>query len=439
MPTTRSQSASALSCAGRKRKATAAAPAPTPPAKKTKMTRSADATYLKRAIDEFSQQHAALKKCRRRTVLENSLRYFRRFALPGPRDAHSPPTPDAARRLLASDAPLDRPVFVRDGANWSAIDPEAARRPVEQLFDFLHDLDEEEEYKDDAGGRGGKFKAMSMAEMKTRFLERDAGAIPPLPRNLPDLVNPMLDHGIPRFMQSAQCSLLPDILRRVLDCEADELCDCADATGAGAGNAPCGHKITRAEFATLHHTWRYWQGTVMLAEPGAITYPHWDKYSTSTWIACLEGEIGCGWLSDPSDEEKTSWLKDVARPAGRWLFKVLRPGDAVYMPPGTVHFVFRRPRGGQTMGFASQMLRRADTMAWLRHLRIELEAAVSDEIEDAPYELVVRGLMNGLLHLIRSAHKDDSGKFGDEAQIRELFDAVEVIHNLVNQLDEAKS
>lgn len=53
-------------------------------------------------------------------------------------------------------------------------------------------------------------------------------------------------------------------------------------------------------------------------------------------------------------------MGDVAEPKGRYVFKMLRRSDAVYMPPGTVHYVFRHPGDGQTMCFASQMLLRAN-------------------------------------------------------------------------------
>ena len=441
MPTTRSQSYAPLSCAGRKRKATEAVQS-AKPAKKAKSSMSADETYLQQAIEEFSKQHRCCpKRSYRRETLESSLRYFRRFEMPRAKDAHSPSTEQEAWRLLARDKPIHRPVFVRDGANWSMIDRNDHRRPIEQLFDFLHDPSEEEEYQDESASSGARHKNMSVREIKSRFLsqqqQQDGSAPPRFPRNFPDLRNPMLDRGIPRFMQSAQCTLLHDIMRGQLGCEAKDVCDCGD-DGDGEKER-CGHRIRRDEYMVLQQIWRYWQGTVMLAEPGSVTLPHWDKYSTSTWIACIEGEIGFGWLADPTDEEKTSWLEDVSEPKGRWLFRVLRPGDVVYMPPGTMHFVFRRPGGGQTMGFASQMLRRADMLAWLQHLKIEMGYAVSDVIEDAPYAQIVPGTLNGLLRLVNHACREgEFEKFRGRSKIRKIIGLIDDIDDMVCQLPDSK-
>lgn len=173
----------------------------------------------------------------------------------------------------------------------------------------------------------------------------------------------------------------------------------------------------------------------MLAEPGCITYPHWDKFSTSTWISCLEGEIGFGWLAEPSEEEKMAWLEDVAKPKGRYAFKVLRPGDAVYMPPGTIHFVFRRPGGGQTMGLASQMLRRADAVSWLQHLKIELEYAQKEALEEAPYVHVVPAMVQGFFHLINSAlGQGDYEKFGGRQRIEEMVELSSTIDDMIEDM-----
>ena len=216
MPTTRSQGAAVPSCAGRKRAATETIQ-PAKISKKRKMSQSADEAYLQQAIEDFSKQRGYCKKAQRREILETSLRYFRRFEMPGARDAHSPQSTEDARRLLASDEPIRLPVFVKDGANWSMIDRSDARRPIEQLFDFLHDLGEEVEHVDEAGPASSGLRITSLREIKQLFLMQDRKA-PFFPRNFPDLITPMLDHGIPHFMQNAQCTLAHDIMRRQLHC-----------------------------------------------------------------------------------------------------------------------------------------------------------------------------------------------------------------------------
>lgn len=432
MPATRSHAATTPSCATRKRKATDFAHT----AKQIKKTRTAqgpDELYLQRAIKEFSKQRGYPKEAQRPEILERTLGYLRRFEVPKAGDAYSPETVEAARRLLASDEPIGLPVFVGDAANWSMIERDSDRRPIEQLFDFLHDPDEVNECNDEATPGESERKTLSITELKTLFVDAHRHA-PRYPHNFPDIVNPMLDNGMPRFLQNAQCTLLHDIMRRQLDCAPKDLCVCDDK---GEESAHCDHHIRREEFHELHNSWQYWPGTVMLAEPGSITYPHWDKYATSTWISCLEGEIAFGWQSKPKGKALASWLEDLGEPRGRWCFRVLRPGEVVYMPPGTVHLVFRRPGGGQTMGFAGQMLRRADTLDWLKFAKIEVSYA--DAVENAPYEFVLPPLVNGFLELVNAAAREgDFAKFGGKQKIREMTEIIEEMGDLIEQLKESK-
>lgn len=354
--------------------------------------------------------------------------------MPKAGDAHSPESVEAARRLLASDEPIHLPVFVGDAANWSMIERDSDRRPIEQLFDFLHDPDEVNECNDETTPEDSERKMLSITEIKSLFVDQHRRA-PRYPHNFPDIVNPMLDNGMPRFLQNAKCTLLHDIMRRQLDCEPRDFCTCDD--DEGEESAHCDHHIKREEFHELHNSWQYWPGTVMLAEPGSITYPHWDKYATSTWISCLEGEIAFGWQSKPKGKALASWLEDLGEPRGRWCFRVLRPGEVVYMPPGTVHLVFRRPGGGQTMGFAGQMLRRADTLDWLKFAKIEV--AHADAVENAPYEFVLPPLVNGFLGLVNAAAREgDFEKFGGKQRIREMTEIIEEMGYLIEQLKESK-
>lgn len=100
------------------------------------------------------------QRAKRREILEISLKYFRKFEMPRAEDAKFPASEEEARELLASDRAITVPVFVGDGANYSMIDPKGDR-PVEQLFDFLHDDEETAEYPDQANARGGVHKEMA--------------------------------------------------------------------------------------------------------------------------------------------------------------------------------------------------------------------------------------------------------------------------------------
>lgn len=77
--------------------------------------------------------------------------------------------------------------------------------------------------------------------------------------------------------------------------------------------ASCFHRLKTAGHLVLQQVWQYCRVTVMLAEPGCITYPHRNKFSTRNWISCLECEIGFRWLADSGEEKVPSWETLLSR------------------------------------------------------------------------------------------------------------------------------
>lgn len=370
--------------------------------------------------------------------MEMAQNFLTRFEMPKARDSHNFDTTPAARAFLASDVAIKKPVFVSgDAANYSSIDPDSDTRPIEQFLNCLHDLDQEYEYVDESKSEYRSQAFTKVRDVKKRFLNNTQS--PRYPRNFPDIANPMPDHGIPHFMRSGSNTVLHDIMRQYLAVPLQDICTCGDKDPE---TKHCGHTVSLASLQALQCGWMDWQGTAMLAEPGAVTHPHWDKYGTSTWIACLEGEIGFGWQAASPMAIRSSYLANESEPTGRWLFKVLRPGDAVYMPSGTVRFVFRRPKGGQTLGFAAQMLRRGDLAAWMEALKVEMEYSIegvlADE-NDTPYHLIVPKLFEGLLRLIGHACEEGGyEKFGGLPKIEALLDLVEECDDVANALVEVQ-
>lgn len=197
--------------------------------------------------------------------------------------------------------------------------------------------------------------------------------------SLPDIPYPMPEQCIPDFVQSLNCNPIHDTLRIPLDAIDEDICTTDCTKQKRAGETACqDHMLTLSQFASLHDAWKYWQGIIMIADAGATTCCHWDKFALGTWISCHEGEIGMGWLSHPSAEAYVAWQSDNKTMVGIWLFKVLRPGDAVYMPPGTVHMAFRQSQGKQTLGFVGHVLRRSELVQWLGILELEVKDAVEE-------------------------------------------------------------
>nr|POE93380.1 hypothetical protein CFP56_19392 [Quercus suber] len=199
------------------------------------------------------------------------------------------------------------------------------------------------------------------------------------------------------------------------------------------------HFITDKALSSLQIDWRSWQGTVMLAEPGAVTLPHADRWSYGTWIHCLEGEIGLAWQSYPTDEEREAACSDETRAVGKWLLKVLRKGDALYMSPGTPHLVFRRADKGQTLALAGHLLRRCDMLRWLNLLVEEVNGYLVNKDDHVPRGDTVRGLIDGASHVMELAmqgNDDSRALYGGQEEMDRATKLIKVLEEKARQLDE---
>lgn len=113
----------------------------------------------------------------------------------------------------------------------------------------------------------------------------------------------------------------------------------------------------------------------LLAQAGALTEPHQDSHGYSTFITVNVGSVGFGWLSSPNVEERAAWCKKPSTfNGGKWRYIVLKPGQTVYFPAGTVHFVFRSPSGGNTLAFGGHILRCSNIVHWVNTLIEERDA-----------------------------------------------------------------
>ena len=149
----------------------------------------------------------------------------------------------------------------------------------------------------------------------------------------------------------------------------------------------------------------------MLAEAGALTQPHFDSFGFGTFLVCAEGEIGFAWSVNCLDKPGGVDASD------RWVYKVLRPGDAVYIDPGRYHLVFRLLGGKQTCGYAARALRYCDVVKWLNVIGQEIRDA--DDYAGNDHPCLWRGILLGAGHVIEQAKKQRNfDKSGGEATVR---------------------
>ncbi|KXT18017.1 hypothetical protein AC579_9607 [Pseudocercospora musae] len=414
---------------------------------------SPDAKFLREAIDEISK----LKYKKRSQHSENVriIKPFLRSMKQPPREAvqlsvdfekldddKAPAayvlTADDARSFLAGDRVVGAPLFVAGGAK-KIFDNGDSRRPFEQVLnDWFLDSEEVYAVNDPEGLDTGE---RSIQWMKAHFLTNNGYV--QYPWNFADILNPMDLMATPDFLDSTNCRLLRDFDRALSfgiapldicleDCENDksDVDTCCNR-----------HAMTLAQLTTLQNALALWRGTLMLADAGAITLSHWDKILFGTWISCYEGEIGFAWLSHPDQKVIESFLKNSSKVEGTWLYKVIRPGESLYMPPGTIHTVFRRPQGTQTLGMAGHILRRStDQESWLNFLHQELQKDLRLKRDFAnDYEMyVVPPLMERLGHLIEVAKKDGTvDRFGGQDKVDRAEKLMEEVDNDIVKMRKA--
>jgi hypothetical protein len=165
----------------------------------------------------------------------------------------------------------------------------------------------------------------------------------------------------------------------------------------------------------------------LLAEAGALTEPHQDSHGYSTYITVNQGAIGFGWLSYPTDSERAAWNKDQDVPGDRFRYVVMKPGQTVFFPAGTVHFVFRLPRGaggGHTLAFGGHVLRCSNILHWIKTL---IEERASPNVTNEDLTSSAPGYLNQVEKFVRQAREDGTvGKWGGAEAVEEFLRLKEV-------------
>ena len=66
--------------------------------------------------------------------------------------------------------------------------------------------------------------------------------------------------------------------------------------------------------------WNRWKNVlewVLLSEGGHQTAPHMDSNGLTTWFTVQEGNVGFGWMANPTEEEEKEWMTTDNYTGGR--------------------------------------------------------------------------------------------------------------------------
>lgn len=243
---------------------------------------------------------------------------------------------------------VDAPIFTRGQQHfcWKGTD-----RPVVQLFHYMEDVGLERSVSVQIPSRNSRddsFESKTLAQIRDRFLNQSSTDDP---WNLLDLQSPA-PCILPSFLGGENCQLL----LRIRDfCLMDSNAERIEASG---------------------NDWNSWRNVLewgLLSEGGNNTAPHVDGNGYSTWITVQEGQIGFGWMSRCRGQED-AWMSDPNNyTGGEWRYIILSPGDTVFFPSGTIHYVFRK-RGIQTFALGGHVLQWSGIEQWLQVLIAQIKS-----------------------------------------------------------------
>lgn len=239
-------------------------------------------------------------------------------------------TGDEAASLVEAGSSGDAPIITegQQQFRWSNRD-----RPIAQFFRRMGGLDKSVSVQIHSRNATAKsFAVRKLSAVRERFLNQESTLDP---WNILDLQSPLPQSILPNFLTGENCQLLLRVRNTVLMENSAE----------------------RVVASTQE--WNEWKNVlewVLMSEGGHNTAPHTDSHGFGTWLTVQEEGIGFGWMSLPTSEEREAWMADPhGYTGGRWRYVVLKPGQSLYFPPGTIHFVFRVP-SRQTLALGGHVL-----------------------------------------------------------------------------------
>lgn len=242
-----------------------------------------------------------------------------------------------------------------------------SERPIAQLFKRMEDLSRQVSVQIPSHNFDlPSYETKSLSAIRDRFLRSQASRDP---WNILDLRSPLPPSILPSFLTGENCQLLPRIRDALLEGH------CAERI-----------KASREEW----NEWTELLEWVLMSEGGHNTAPHMDSHGWSTWITIQEGNFGFGWLARPTDEEQEEWMKDPLNyTGGNWRFVILKPGQTVFFPSGTVHFVFRL-HAEQTLALGGHLLQWTALERWVQIILWQLKNPniTNEDLGTAPLKYI---------------------------------------------------
>ncbi|KAK4182215.1 hypothetical protein QBC35DRAFT_510389 [Podospora australis] len=251
-----------------------------------------------------------------------------------------------AAALVQSQSPHDAPIITHDQQQFRW---KRTPRPIQQLFQLfartmvLKDLHVSVQVPS-RSTRSQSFEDKTLSEVRDRFVGTQSTDVNN-PWNILDLQSPLPHCILPGFLAEENCQLLVQVKNKRL-------------------------MANNAERARANpEEWNQWTNVlewVLLSEGGNNTAPHTDSHGYATWITVQEGEIGFGWMSCPTEDERARWMASPSEyTGGRWRYVVLKKGQSIFFVPGTIHFVFRK-RQHQTFALGGHVLQWSGLLQWIQ-------------------------------------------------------------------------
>ncbi|KXX77152.1 hypothetical protein MMYC01_207566 [Madurella mycetomatis] len=307
-------------------------------------------------------------------------------------------TGDEAAMLVESASPGDAPIITegQQQFQWGKGD-----RPIIQLFRRMGALEKSVSVQiPSRKATTSSFEVRTMSEVRERFLNKNNTSEP---WNILDLQSPVPHCILPNFLTGENCQLLVQVHNTVL------MEGSAERVAAPA------------------QQWDEWKNVLewaLLSEGGHNTAPHTDSHGFATWITVQEGSIGFGWMSCPTEEERTAWMADPhCYTGGRWRYVILKPGQSVFFGPGTIHFVFR-VRGCQTLALGGHVLQWSNITRWMQ---VVLAQMANPDITNEEMKQSAPKRVHVVAKLVTARLKEFGVEgLGGEAAVTEFFASVKV-------------
>ncbi|KAH9822744.1 hypothetical protein Tdes44962_MAKER04713 [Teratosphaeria destructans] len=298
-------------------------------------------------------------------------------------------TPEGAAEWCQAGKFFGGPIFV-SGAQPLPL------QTVDQFFDEHYDDSIYVYVQDPAiklAANVAPVRRVKLAEVKKRFAKGTTNK----PWNCLELATHVEDGLRPNFLNTEDCRLLTKVKFPTKEDEASR--------------------------NGYHPGWKEVEKWALVAQGGALTEPHQDSHGYSTYITVNQGLFGYGWLAKPTAEERAAWKRSNTQyVGGRWRYTICRPGQTVYFPAGTVHFVFRLPAAGPTLAFGGHVLRCSQIVHWVKTLIAEQAAP---EITNEDLTVSAPAYLNRVHKFVLQALKGDprqADKWGGTKSIAEFME-----------------